>query len=201
MKKRVKIHNSEIKELLGTKPHEFPKYATQIINLANQNAQGTRPTVVGQMSDLIQEFTGNSIMEWEKWYLEKYPDAIENATLKVSYMVDNFRDVIKEIDQKMIHEWVKDLVVIKTFIGLKFQEAILNKTAQIFSQNYRLANPEEESKGIDGFIGEIPVSIKPETYKFKKSLQEDIKFKFIYYAKGKDGLTIDIEEISHSFEK
>jgi hypothetical protein len=50
MKKRIKITNEEIKSLLGAEPVEFPKYATQIINLANQNAQGTRPAVVGQRS-------------------------------------------------------------------------------------------------------------------------------------------------------
>ncbi len=40
---------------------EFPKYTTQLMNLANQNSQGTRPKVVGQMSDLIQEFDGKKI--------------------------------------------------------------------------------------------------------------------------------------------
>lgn len=55
MKKHIKISNEQIKTLLGAEPVEFPKYATQIINLANQNAQGTRPTVVGQMSELIKK--------------------------------------------------------------------------------------------------------------------------------------------------
>lgn len=139
MKTSIKISNSEIKELIGAQPVEFPKYATQIINLANQNAQGTRPAVVGQMSDLIQEFTGQSISEWEKWYLEKHPDAIEKATKKISEMVDNFRSVINKIDSDMIENWVKDLVIIKTFIGLKFQEAILSKAANIMKVTYRLA--------------------------------------------------------------
>lgn len=44
---------------------EFPKYTTQILNLANQNAQATRPKVVGQMSELIKEFTGRTLEEWE----------------------------------------------------------------------------------------------------------------------------------------
>ena len=41
------------------------------MNLANQNSQGTRSKVVGQLSDLIQEFQGNSIEEWEEWYKHK----------------------------------------------------------------------------------------------------------------------------------
>jgi hypothetical protein len=37
--------------------------------LANQNAQGTRPKVVGQMSELIKEFPGKDVAEWEEWYI------------------------------------------------------------------------------------------------------------------------------------
>ena len=53
---KLKIPNSEVQELLSGKTYSYPKYATQIMNLANQNAQGTRAKIVGQMSDLIQEF-------------------------------------------------------------------------------------------------------------------------------------------------
>ncbi|GEM_PF-2690725 len=53
MKDKIKLTNKEIKELLGAKSFDFPKYSTQLMNLANQNAQGTRPAVVGQMSELI----------------------------------------------------------------------------------------------------------------------------------------------------
>jgi hypothetical protein len=195
MKKRIKITNEEIKTLLGAKPVEFPKYASQIINLANQNAQGTRPAIVGQMSELIQEFTGRTLKEWEKWYLEQHPDAIEKATQKITEMIQNFKEVIDKIDEEMIEQWVRDLVIVKTFIGLRFQEAILSKVANIMNKPYRLATAEEESKGVDGFIGHIPISIKPETYKSKKFLNENIEVKTVYYKKVKDGITIDIEEI------
>ena len=186
MKKQIKISNNEIKQLLRIESFEFPKYSTQIINLANQNAQGTRPKVVGQMTELIQEFSGQSIEEWEKWYLEKHPDAIEKAIKKITEMVENFKTVINQIDNDMISNWVKDLVIIKTFIGLKFQEAILIKTANIFNTTYRLSSREDESRGIDGYIGDLPVSIKPETYKSKKSLQKT-DFSKIEKIKSKRG--------------
>lgn len=54
--KKLKIKNEEITRLLDADAASFPKYATQLINLANQNAQGTRPEVVGQMTELIHEF-------------------------------------------------------------------------------------------------------------------------------------------------
>lgn len=192
---KFKIKNNEIKNLLGSEPYNFPKYSTQILNLANQNAQGTRPVVVGQMSDLIQEFSGQTLKEWEEWYLQKHPDAIVKATEKIKEMVDNFREVIGKIDDEMIKDWVTDLVIVKTFIGLRFQEAILAKTTEMYQKDYRLADPEEESKGIDGFIEDIPVSIKPETYKSKKSLSERIDVKIIYYKKVSDGITVNIIEL------
>ena len=65
--KRVKIKNEQIAELSGAPKYEFPKYTTQVINLANQDAGGTRPAVVGQMSELIQEFDGQTVQEWIDW--------------------------------------------------------------------------------------------------------------------------------------
>lgn len=191
---KIKISNEEIRDYLNVQPPEFPKYTTQIINLANQNAQGTRPKVVGQLSDLIQKFPGRSMAEWEEWYLKQNPDAIRVATDKILEMVQSLRDAMSKIDRDLVEQWVKDLVIVKTFIGLRFQEAILKRVSGIRRCDYRLATPEEEARGIDGYIGEQPVSIKPDTYKAKRSLVEEIVVSFIYYAKLKDGIEIEFEE-------
>src|SRR6056297_1714418 len=126
----IKIKNEElIQELVG-ETEEFPRYTTQIINLANQNSQGTRPKVVGQLSDLIQQCPYKEYEKWEKWYLEKQPEAIGKATDKIFEMVKNLKESINKIDKEMVRDWVKDLVIDKTFIGLKFQEAILKRVAK-----------------------------------------------------------------------
>lgn len=189
-----KIKSEEIRKLMEISAPEFPKYATQILNLANQNAQATRPSVVGQMSELIKEFSGKTLEEWEKWYLKRYPDSIEKATKKILEMIGNFKSVINQIDESMVRQWVRDLVIVKTFIGLKFQEAILKKIANIFGVDYRLATPTEESKGIDGYIGGIPVSLKPKSYFSKGMLPESIGVDVIYYEKVKDGLKVVIPQ-------
>lgn len=192
---KVKLSNKEIRDALNIETPEFPRYVTQIINLANQNAQGTRPKVVGQMSDLIQQYTGKTMPEWEKWYMNEKPDAIRMATDKVLDMVENLKDAMDKIDREMVNKWVRDLVVVKTFLGMKFQEAILKKGAELKGQEYRLAKPSEESKGIDGFIGKMPVSIKPHTYNVKQSLGESISAKIIYYEKLKDGIEVDFSNV------
>ena len=192
---KIKLTNAAIRESLEIETPSFPKYVTQILNLANQNAQGTRPKVVGQLSDLIREFSGKTLPECEKWYLKKYPEAIKIANKKVLEMVEGLKDAAEKIDYHMVNEWVKDLVIVKTFLGLKFQEAILKKGAEIKGADYRLSDNTDESKGIDGYIEGIPVSIKPDTYKVKKSLSEKINVKIIYYKKVKDGIEVDYSEV------
>ena len=191
--KKIKIKNAEIEEILSGEVSKFPKYSTQIMNLANQNAQGTRPKVVGQLSDLIQEFNGNKLEDWEKWYKEQKPDAIEDATEKIFSMVQSFKDAIQKIDRMLVKEWVEDLLIIKTYVGLKFQEAVLSKVAGMINETHRLATPSEESQGIDGYIGKRPVSIKPMTYKTQMNLKETINVDMIFYEKKKDGIFVEYD--------
>lgn len=191
----LKIKNNELIEEISGEAKQFPKYTTQIINLANQNAQGTRPKVVGQLSDLIQRCPYKEYKKWKEWYLSQQPNAIDDATKKVIAMVEELRKAINQIDEPMVKRWVEDLVIDKTFMGLKFQEAILKRIAKLKGTTYRLANPPEESKGIDGFIGDVPVSIKPETYKTKNMLGEHIDVKIVYYEKKKDGINVDISQL------
>ena len=192
---KAKITIEEIRKYLDIETPEFPKYVAPLINLANQYAQGTRPRVVGQMSELIQEFEGKTLSEWEKWYLKKKPDAIKTATEKILQKLKELKNSLNKIDREMIEQWVRDLVIVKTFAGLRFQEAILKKGAKLKETSFRFAESEEESKGIDGYIGDIPVSIKPRTYEVKAALPEHIDIKIIYYRKIDDGIEVDYGEI------
>jgi len=192
---KVKISIEEIRRYLDIETPEFPKYVSPLINLANQYAQGTRPKVVGQMSELIQQFTGKTLHDWEQWYLKLKPDAIREATEKILEMLKKLKNTIDKIDKDIVEKWVKDLVVVKTFIGLRFQEAILKKGADIKGTNCRLSEPDEESKGIDGYIGDIPLSIKPYTYEIMSSLSEQIDVKIIYYKKVNSDIEVDYGEI------
>ena len=192
------IKNETIAAYNNGLDYSFPKYTSQLINWANQNAQGTRPVVVGQMSELFPEFIASgeepTIENWRKWYLQKYPDAMEMATEKIFAQVQNLKNAIPLIDREMVNRWVEDLVINKTFNGMYVQKAILASLAKRRNMAYRLATPEEESVGVDGYVGETPYSIKPDTYKTMGRLSESINVKMIYYTKTKSGLKIEIEE-------
>ena len=192
------LKNEDIASYNDTEGRDFPKYTSQLINWANQNAQGTRPAVVGQMSELFPELTASgeeaTIENWREWYVERHPEALDKAADRIFAQVQNLQKAITLIDRDMVQDWVEDLVISKTFNGLYVQKAILSSLAEKTERSYRPATAEEESKGIDGFVGDIPYSVKPDTYKTMGRLSEEIGVKMIYYAKTKAGLKVEVED-------
>jgi hypothetical protein len=150
------------------------------------------------MSELFPAFLNSgeeaTIENWRRWYTQRYPEALERATDKIYAQVQNLRDAIPLIDRDMVGRWVEDLVIRKTWNGLYVQKAILASLAQRRGTTYRLATVEEEAVGIDGYVGEIPYSVKPDTYKTMGRLPERIAVKMIYYTKTKTGLKIEVED-------
>ncbi len=196
---KLNFKDKDIKLVIYYPKIDFPKYSTQIINLANQNSQATRPKNVGQMSELIKTFrkeiSHGSLADWEEWYKKKHPKAINRAIEKISEMVNNLKNVIDEIDESLIEKWVNDLIINKTYLGLNFQDAILEYLSEKYHISYKLSLPADEAKGIDGYLKDIPISIKASTYKFKKvSKQEKINVSIIYYEKKKTSVEIEVPD-------
>ena len=196
----INIKNEELLKINNAESPNFPKYTSQLINLANQNSQGTRPKVIGKLCNFFLEFENKtdevSIEKWEEWYLKKYPNAVNEATDKIWGQVENLKKAIAFIDKNMVKQWVEDLIIAKTYNGLYFQQAIFEKLSDILGLSYRLATAEEESKGIDGYVGDNAYSIKPDTYKSTnaRSISDDVNVKMIYYTKKKTGITVEIED-------
>lgn len=169
-------------------------YVGSVINLGNSFSQATRPRNVGQLSDLIQIFrdstSDHSVARWEQFYDEKIgKDKIAEASDKVWEYVQRIQTNLQQLTKEDVHAWVKDLIIDKTFSGLQLQLDILEMVCD--NGDYRLANSEEEAKGIDGFVNGEPVSIKPHTY--KKTIQagkESIPYRIIYYKQTKHGLVV-----------
>jgi hypothetical protein len=85
------------------------------------------------------------------------------------------------------------VVLVKTFIGLKFQEAILKKVAQVTDFVYTLTTPNQEARGVDGLIGNFEVSIKPTSWRDQVIQQEPLQGILIYYQKTDNGLEIEFQ--------
>lgn len=191
--------SKEKMEQSGITKAAFPKYTTQLINCANQTAQGTRPRVVGQMSQLLPQYRREaeepSVEGWQQWYRQQYPDAVDTATEKICRQIENLREALEKITPELVRSWVEDLVIDKTYAGLSYQQLILEELSREKDKPWRLATPEEEAKGVDGFVGKKAYSIKPKSYKTMDRLPETIDTTMIYYQVGKGGdLKVEVEE-------
>lgn len=209
MSRTIKLDEDERERLVADIDPDFPKYTTQIMNPANQNAQGTRPKVVGQMNELIEEFKEEypegGYEEWEQFYLEQYngDERIEEATDRTYEMVVKMREAAMEIDREMVREFIEDLVLYKTYSGLgRNEEAILKKISEEYNIGYKLGTAADESKGIDGYLDDQPVSVKPITYQQKDQLQENIDVPIVYYEEYKtnDSLKLHLDELDEALD-
>ncbi|HLD83897.1 MAG TPA: MjaI family restriction endonuclease [archaeon] len=198
MKEELKITRKQLMRVAGYTPKIYPKYTASIINLLNRWARGTASKVVGQMSDLVQESPYKDYEKWKGWYLKKHPKAIEEATKLIMAKLREVGKAFQTIDENTVRMWVEDLVIDKSFWGLKIQETILQELEKITEKSCRQATKEEERKGIDGFVGGMAVQIKPSTYKNASNVKtEKLRAKTIYYEKNRDGdYVVDISEIS-----
>lgn len=187
-------------------PIDFPKYTTQLLNPANRFAQSTRDDVVGNMSELIDEFRKKhpegTFEDWVDFYFEEYDgeQRIEDATEQMYPMVQKMKEAFEQVDREMTYDFVRDLVLFKTYEGFDIQEAILRKLGEKFGAETRRATAEEEKQGIDGYIGDQPVQIKAETY--KDNLQDDFGVPIVYYDENKSNkaMTVDISELNKEYK-
>jgi hypothetical protein len=209
MSRTIRLPEDEREELVAHIDPDFPKYTTQIMNTANQNSHGTRPPTVGQLNEIIEEYKDEypegGFEDWRRFYYERYDgdERIEEATEKVFEMVVKMREAAGEIDREMVNRWVKDLVLYKTYTGLgRNEEAILKKLSEEYELPYELGTTEDESKGIDGYLGSHPVSVKPITYKQKGRLQEEIQAPIVYYEEYSttNALKLHLDELDNALE-
>lgn len=183
-------------------PIDNPKYTTYLLNPAINLSQSNRPHVVGQMSDIVEEFREKypkgTFEDWVEFYYEEYDgeDRLEEATEMAYPMVKKMRDAFEQIDEEMTHNYLRDLVLFKSYEGFDIQEAVLRKLGELFDKEITRATAEDESQGIDGYIGDQPVQVKPATY--KDNLQETIDVPIVYYDENKSNkaIRVDISELN-----
>jgi hypothetical protein len=207
MVEKIRISEEEREDLVTGDAATFPKYTTQLMNTANQNSQATRPKVVGSMNEISQQFRDQypdgTFEDWVAFYYEEYDgdDRLTEATEKTYDMVQNMSEAMGQIDRDMVQEWIEDLVLYKTYLGFDTQEAIFRKLADEYDAEYSQATIEDESQGIDGYLDGQPVSIKPETYKQKAQLQEDISAPIVYYEEysSSNALMLDVSSLDEEF--
>ncbi len=173
-KDKFRISEEERERLVAEEVEEFPvdnpKYTTYLLRPATNLSQSNRPKVVGQMNEIIQDFwqehPEGTFEDWVKYYYEEHDgeDRLKEATEKAYPMVEKMRDAFDQIDEEMTHDFLRDLVLFKTYEGFDIQEMLLRKLGEMYNKEVTRGTAKDESKGIDGYIGDQPVQIKSKTY-------------------------------------
>ena len=170
MKTEEIVLSIEQKQSLSLSP-KFPKYTATFINEANRVSQATRPKNVGQLSELFRMEAFRSADEWKIWYESLNPDKIDIAVDKVVSQIEKQLIAYKKITPDLVKSWVEDLIIAKTYNGLRIQEWICIDVAKKYNTQYRISTPDEESRDIDAYLADVPLTIKPATYKSKQSIK------------------------------
>lgn len=146
------------------------------------------------MSELIVCATPQSLEEWKDWYLANHPDALKQAHGLLRAKVDQFRSVLEAVDDDVIAAWLWDLVINKTYQGLRVQQVVLKRVAMVLDKAVTYATAADEAKGIDGHIGQKPVSVKPTSHTSRHGLPDSLPECTTYYEKCSGGLRISFDE-------
>lgn len=168
------------KNILKKQKIKYPRYWYGFINKAADMCGATRSNKIGKLHVLYGQRKYRSLNEWIKYHKKRYPNAIKNTVNAIYAVLDEIGldKKNKQKYKKYIRKFAENLIFNQTYAGLKIQEAILIKISQLTKENYRWTGAKEDSSGVDGFIGRIPVSIKPKSCQGKKKAGT----KRIYYV-------------------
>lgn len=163
----IKLTANDFKGLVKRERCTFPKNTKPILNIATQNAQCTRPAYVGSMKEYFTEFLnsdfGKSVEDWENFYKTE-----KDGVAKIKAAVDRLHNYLNKMPldhevftRKIAEDYILDLVINKTHYGMSGEYYAVLATAKYFDLPYRFSTAEEETQGIDAWIGDFPVQIKP----------------------------------------
>lgn len=195
MSKKIRISGEEREFLIRGENETFPKYTTQFLNLANQNAQSTRERFVGNMQDIIKDFENNhpngTYDDWIEFYKNEYngDQNLEQSADRLYEMVEDMREAIEEIDREMSFRFVRELVLYKTYMGenLDVKEAILEKLSILYDKEIERTH----DSWITAYLGEVPIVFQSEDSNAFESPGKDVAV--VYYRVNKSTNSIEID--------
>ena len=163
----IKLTNKDFQPVVLRDRYEFPLYAKPILNIATQNSQATRVKIVGSMKEQFTDFLKQSgekgVKDWENFYNDHCDglNKIEQSANKVWEMLSKMPVDHSVFTLDLCRMYIEDLAYNKTHFGMSGEYYSVLASAKYFDLPHRFSNAEEEAQGIDAFIGDYPVQVKP----------------------------------------
>jgi hypothetical protein len=163
----IKLTNKDFQDLTQRDRYEFPTYSKPILNIATQNSQATRVKYVGSMKEQFSDFLKRpgekGVKEWEDYYYDHCDgrNKIEASAQRVLEMINKMPLDRSVFNFDLCRMYIEDLAINKTHYGMSGEYYSVLAVAKYFNLPHRFSNAEEESQGIDAFIGQYPAQVKP----------------------------------------
>lgn len=188
----------------------IPKNFYNVVNKLNESSQATKSKNIGQMSEIVPEFLGEfpygDHNDFEVYYNKKYPGRYAKC-LKIfkDYSCKCFSEFLSrtleeclndEILNNYLDNWFYNFVIVSNFYGFAYHKICIEAVAKEKGLPYKISTSEQESKNIDAFIGTIPYSVKPLSWKHHSKMtgiKVDSEIRMIYYYFENKDLVIEYE--------
>lgn len=161
----IKLTQKHFNSVTERDRYSFPLYTKPILNIATQNSKATQKKIVGSMKEQFSEFLkqgGVSLSDWEEWYMANGGQKkINDATDKLYSMLVKMPVDKSIFTRDLANQYIEELVFNKTHYGMSGEYHSVVAAANYFNVRYRFSTAEEESQGIDAWIDNRPVQVKP----------------------------------------
>ena len=171
----------------------WPKYYTQLLNVASSNSKAASPKNVGSVKEAFTKMREQGIpgtlSNWIKFYNKTYgKDKLVAAADKIYTMLQKME--IKHISRDYCGEYIKELVYNKTQMGLGGEERAVIAVAGYYNLKYKFSTPQEESKGIDAWLvgknKDVPIQVKPQDNIKKSHVHNQVDTNYLLYITYED---------------
>jgi hypothetical protein len=161
----LKLTQKHFNSITQRNRYEFPLYSKPILNIATQNSKATSVKIVGSMKEQFSQFLssgGRTLEEWEQWYEARGgKNKIQQSADKLYEMLEKMPVDNNIFTRDLAYKYIEELVYNKTHYGMSGEYHAVVAAAEYFESEYKFSTPEEESQGIDAWIGSTPVQVKP----------------------------------------
>lgn len=166
----IKLTARNYKGIVQRQRREWPRYATQLMNIAGQNCKATSPKNIGSCKDAWTQMRSQGIpgtlQNWIDFYNRVHGEQkLVDAGKRIHVML--LKMGIEWISEDMAIDYAKEIAYNKTHMGLGGEEMAVEAVAQYFGKEFRFSTLEEESQGTDAWIDGKPVQVKPHDSVFK----------------------------------
>ena len=174
--------------------------ANSIVNAISCRQHSFRKTKIGSCYDLFRTCRPKTLKAWSKLYFHKHGDLFEKSIddlyfhltegVKVLYGFKSIRKQRKEEMKENLRNFAKSLVIDRTYYGFAIQEALFVFLSKEYQLEYEESSDKEDSRQVDGYLDEIPFSVKPSTFRYSSEYGKKRNVRQITYEANEEGIAI-----------